>query len=123
VAQAQSDPRLLRGIEEFNQKLFFECHETLEEIWLEDHGDDRKFYQGIIQIAAGYFKWQQAVPAGAIKLWRSGLEKLEPYGPSHCGVHLEPFVNAVRSHLVKLEAAGQSGAAPVIDFPTIHLVC
>ena len=123
MTQAENDPRLLKGVEEFNQKLFFECHETLEEIWLEDHGDDRRFYQGIIQVAAGYFKWQQGVPAGAVKLWRSGLEKLEPYGPLHLGIHVEAFVKAVRSNLTEVEAARQSGAATVLEYPTIHLVC
>ena len=62
--EGQQDPRLQKGIEEFNQQLFFECHETLEEIWLEEHGEDRRFYQGIIQIAAGYYKLEQGVPAG-----------------------------------------------------------
>jgi predicted metal-dependent hydrolase len=81
--QAQDDPRFLKGIQEFNDGLFFECHETLEEIWLEDHGEDRKFYQGIIQIAAGYYKLEQGVPAGALKLWRMGVEKLAPYSPAH----------------------------------------
>ena len=52
--EPQDDPRFLKGIDEFNQQFFFECHETLEEIWLEEHGEERKFYQGIIQIAAGY---------------------------------------------------------------------
>ena len=32
--EAQDDPRLQKGIDEFNQQLFFECHETLEEIWV-----------------------------------------------------------------------------------------
>src|ERR1041384_2087403 len=78
----KDDPRFLKGIEEFNQQLFFESHETLEEIWLEDHGPDRLFYQGIIQIAAGYFKLEQKVPAGALKLWRTGLAKSQPHGPA-----------------------------------------
>ncbi len=63
--EAQDDPRFIKGIDEFNQRLFFECHETLEAIWLEEHGEERRFYQGIIQIAAGYFKLEQGVPAGA----------------------------------------------------------
>ena len=75
--EPQDDPRFLKGIEEFNQQLFFECHETLEELWLEERGEDRKFYQAIIQIAAGYYKLQQGVPVGALKLWRTGLEKLD----------------------------------------------
>ena len=51
--EPQDDPRFIKGIDEFNRQLFFECHETLEELWLEERGEDRKFYQGIIQIAAG----------------------------------------------------------------------
>lgn len=103
--EAQCDPRFLKGIEEFNRGQFFECHETLEEIWLEENGEDRRFYQGIIQIAAGYFKWEQGVSRGAIKLWRAGLEKLESYGPVHLGIHLDTFTRGVRSNLQEVEAA------------------
>jgi uncharacterized protein len=105
--EAQDDPRFLKGIDEFNQGLFFECHETLEEIWLEENGEERRFYQGIIQIAAGYFKLQQGVPAGAVKLWHSGLEKLEAYRPVYLGINVESFVNAVKGNLIDLEAVQQ----------------
>jgi uncharacterized protein len=121
--EGKDDPRFLKGIDEFNQRLFFECHETLEAIWLEDHGEDRKFYQGIIQIAAGYFKWQQGVPAGAIKLWRTGLEKIETYGPVHFGVNVEALVQAVKRNLAELEGCQQSGGPlPTLEIPSIHPV-
>ncbi|MGE5307341.1 MAG: DUF309 domain-containing protein [Alphaproteobacteria bacterium] len=121
--EAQQDPRLQKGIDEFNQQLFFECHETLEEIWLEEHGEDRRFYQGVIQIAAGYFKWQQNVPTGALKLWRMGLEKIEPYGPVHLGVDLASLVDVVREHLHELELAQEKGSDwPVLSFPTLYRV-
>ncbi len=107
--EAQDDPRFIKGIDQFNQGLFFECHETLEEIWLEEHGEDRKFYQGIIQIAAGYFKLEQGVPAGAIKLWHTGLEKLEPYAPVYLGIDVESFVRAVKKNLTELKAVHQKG--------------
>jgi predicted metal-dependent hydrolase len=119
--EAQDDPRLQKGIDEFNRQLFFECHETLEEIWLEEHGEDRRFYQGIIQIAAGYFKWQQGVPAGAMKLWRMGLEKIMPYGSTYLGVHVGIFAEAVRENLAELESAQRSNAEwPVLKFPTLY---
>ena len=118
--EAQDDPRLQKGIEEFNQQLFFECHETLEEIWLEERGEDRKFYQGIIQIAAGYFKLQQGVPVGAIKLWRMGLEKLEPYSPVYLGVELASFSAAVKRNLDELEVVQKTGmASPTLAAPTL----
>jgi predicted metal-dependent hydrolase len=106
---AEDDPRLHKGIDEFNDQLFFECHETLEEIWLEDQSEDRKFYQGLIQVAAGYFKLQQQVPAGALKLWRTGIDKLRPYAPVFLGVDVEGLVAAVQRHLADLERAPDSG--------------
>lgn len=124
MIKAHDDPRFLKGIEEFNQERFFECHETLEEIWLEDHSEDRKFFQAIIQIAAGYFKLQQGVPAGALKLWRTGLEKLEPYAPVFLGVNVEFLVSAVKDHLARLEADPQNNGAELLSQPpTIHFVC
>jgi predicted metal-dependent hydrolase len=121
--EVQDDPRLQQGIDEFNQQLFFECHETLEEIWLEERGEDRKFYQGIIQIAAGYFKLQQGVPAGAIKLWRMGLEKIEPYSPAYLGVELASFSAAVKRNLDELETVQKTGSdSPAVAAPTLYRV-
>ena len=121
--ELQDDPRFIKGIEEFNNGLYFECHETLEEIWLEEHGEERKFYQGIIQIAAGYFKWEQKVPAGAIKLWHSGLEKLEPYGPVYLGIDVESFVVAVKENLHELTDSHLEGeASPTLNIPVLSRV-
>lgn len=113
----------MKGIQEFNDGLFFECHETLEQIWLEDHGEDRQFYQAIIQIAAGYFKLEQGVPAGALKLWRMGLDKLAAYGPVYLGISVDSLVHAVQQNLSELAATQQSGASPAISPPSIHFVC
>lgn len=116
------DSRFLKGIDQFNRGLFYECHETLEEIWLEDHGEERALYQGIIQVAAGYFKWQQDVPAGALKLLRAGLEKLEPYAPRCLGLDIGAFVAGVRSDLRRLETSrATDGSSPAPDVPRLCL--
>jgi predicted metal-dependent hydrolase len=120
--KAVHDPRLIKGIDEFNRRLFFECHESLEEIWLEEHGEDRAFYQGLIQIAAGYLKWEQGVLIGAIKLWRTGLAKLDAYPATHRGVDLAALIEATRGNLQLVEAARQiNAAAPDIPVPKISL--
>ena len=116
------DPRLVKGIEEFNHGLFFECHETLEEIWLEDHGEDRLFYQGLIQVAAGYYKLEQGVLIGAIKLWQRGLEKLEAYPPIYLGVDLRSMIDATKNNLVRAETAErQNETLPELGVPQIYL--
>jgi len=118
--EASGDPRLAKGLAEFNRGLYFECHETLEEVWLEEHGEDRLFYQGLIQVAAGFFKWEQGVPAGAIKLWRAGLEKLDSYPEIHLSVDLAAFVRAVKESLTVVEAACRDGqAAPALHAPVL----
>jgi predicted metal-dependent hydrolase len=120
----QDDPRFFKAIEEFNRQLFFECHETLEEIWLEEHGEERQFFQGIIQIAAGYFKLQQGVPAGAVKLWRTGLEKIAAYQPVYLGMNVEALMRSVQRNLAELEDAQQHGGpTPALEIPSIQLIC
>lgn len=120
MTEPEHDPRFLKGIDEFNQRLFFECHETLEEIWLEEHGDERKFYQGIIQIAAGYYKLEQGVPAGALKLWRMGLEKIELFGPVLHGIDIAVLAGAVRANLAELEADPEQKHGAIVP-PNIRL--
>jgi predicted metal-dependent hydrolase len=121
--EAQRDPRLVKGIHEFNQGLFFECHETLEEIWLEEHGDDREFYQGIIQVAAGFYKWEQGVLMGAIKLWRAGLQKLGGYPPIHLDVDVASFIKGVEVSLKEVEGAYQKGQdSPDLNIPPLALI-
>jgi len=120
--EARYDPRLLKGIEEFNQGLYFQCHETLEQVWLEENGEDRLFYQGIIQIAVGYLKWEEGVMMGAIKLWRSGLEKLAAYPAVHLGVRLDSFIDHVRGNLGEIEIAHRKGGiVPQLRVPRLFL--
>ena len=44
-------PAALRtGIEQFNRGEYFECHETLEALWLAEPTSLRRLYQGILQV-------------------------------------------------------------------------
>lgn len=123
VDSGSIDPRLVKGVSEFNQGLYFECHESLEEIWLEENGEEKLFYQGLIQIAAGYLKWEQGVLRGSVKLWRAGLEKLERYRPCTLGVDLDSFLPGVNDNLKEVETVLQKEAAdpPELKVPVLTL--
>lgn len=69
-------PLFIKGVDEFNKKLFFECHETLEELWQGLTGDERELTQGIIQIAVGYHHLLRNNPVGALKLFKRGLSRV-----------------------------------------------
>ncbi|MCH7767292.1 MAG: DUF309 domain-containing protein [Acidobacteria bacterium] len=50
-------PQYLAGIRYFNERDFFESHEVWEDVWNDCDSGSRKFYQGLIQIAAGFPHW------------------------------------------------------------------
>lgn len=60
--------------------------------------------------------------AGAIKLWRAGLEKLDGYPEIYLSVDLAAFVRAVKRNLTEVEAACRDGqAAPALSAPVLGL--
>ena len=114
---------LVRGVEEFNRREFFECHETLEVAWRLEPHPIRFLYQGILHVAVGYYHLLRGNHHGAIKKLRSGCELLEFFTPRCRGVEVAPLIEAAtrtRERLVEL------GPARIGDFedalvPTIRL--
>jgi hypothetical protein len=64
--------QLLQGIREFNSREWFECHETVEDLWIGSEGEARDFYQGIIQIAVALHHWRNGNFGGAVSLLKGG---------------------------------------------------
>lgn len=79
-------PALLKGVEEFNRRLFFEQHETLEEAWIEEDDPVRYLYQGILQIGVGFYHLSRGNFYGAARLMERGMELLQPFAPACMGV-------------------------------------
>ena len=51
---SQPPPQLFEAVEQFNNGLYWECHETLEEVWLETLYPLRFFYHAIIKVSVGF---------------------------------------------------------------------
>ena len=102
---AVPDPRLLRGIAEFNAGAFFEAHEIWEELWNDAEGDAKRAVQALVQIAAGYHKLEIGVPGGAVKLFTRALGLLDDVRPGALPLPLDAVRATVRRHLAQLRAA------------------
>lgn len=87
------DPLYLQGIEHFNVCDFFEAHEVWEELWTNYAGADRKFYQGLIQVAVCLHHFGNGNTRGARKLYHSSTAYLEPYRPMHQGLDVDKLVS------------------------------
>ena len=116
---------LARGAALFNQGLYYEALEAGEELWLELEDEPKRFVQGLIQVAAGYFKATvQMQPRGCVKLLTTALSKLDPMPPDFMGVETRRFLPAVRRTLAEAHR-WLAGEIPAIDraiLPRVELV-
>lgn len=91
--------------DQFNAGQYYDCHETLEEIWQEEAGEVRDLYKGLIQLAAAFVHLSRANYAGAERLLRTAAEYLETYRPAALGFDIEriaPTAVDCRARLLEL---------------------
>jgi predicted metal-dependent hydrolase len=84
-----ASPEFERGIAEFNQQQFYACHDTLEAIWIDAPEMDKRFYQGILQVAVGCYHLSNDNLRGAIILLGEAVRRLCDYQPDYQGVDVE----------------------------------
>lgn len=77
---------LLRAIDEFNRGDWFDCHETLEELWVGEEGEMRDFYQGVLQVTVALHHWREGNFGGAVRLLENGAKCLRRVRPLCQGV-------------------------------------
>jgi uncharacterized protein len=97
----------LRGIEEFNRGEFYECHEYLEEAWMQEPRRVRFLYQGILQVGVGFYHLQNSNWRGATGLLRNGTQRLREFEPETLGIDVAGLVRESERCLRELEALGR----------------
>jgi len=114
-ALADLDPAtreaLAKGISEFNAWRFYDCHETLEDVWREvgskgEEGTLADFYQGIIKIAAGFHHVLRDNHKGAINLLSDAFRLLESFRPATLGVDVDRLLADTRPCLDRIVELG-----------------
>ena len=93
-----------KGLEAFNSGQFFEAHELWEDVWRDTLGPDKRFLQGLIQVAAAFHHCSRANLVGARKLLHAGLVKLDEVPNVHGGLEIEALRGAVRGWLSATES-------------------
>ena len=98
-----------KGVDEFNRGLYFECHDTLEELWSGIRGPGRDFFQGLIQVAVGFQHLANRNLEGARALLRDGATKLA--GRRLEGQALSRFAEEVAGCLGEIVTLGADAIA------------
>ena len=102
---AEASPELVKAIAEFNAGLFFEQHETLEDLWRAEPGPLRALYQGILQVGVGCHHWRSGNRHGARTLLRKGIAHLSPIAPVCRGIDVAALRRDAAGLLARLDRA------------------
>lgn len=94
-AYLEPPPGLVQGIEEFNRQEYFECHETLEELWMAEDQPIRQLYQGILQIGVGFYHLRALRYRPAMTLFGRGSGYLTRFAPACMGVEITKLLDDV----------------------------
>jgi uncharacterized protein len=123
-------PEWLQGINEFNTGEYYACHDTLEALWMESVDPDKKFYQGVLQIAVGCYHLHNRNWRGAVTLLGEGMGRLPYYQPVYAGIDVERLIQDSSKLLRTLQSIGIDGINDFVDrlpqnatlLPTIQII-
>ena len=78
------DPHYLGYFECFNQQLFYEAHDVLEELWLGQRRQPNDlFYKGLIQLAGAFVHLQKNRLKPSAALFRLAQNNISKYPEQH----------------------------------------
>jgi uncharacterized protein len=73
--------KYLRGISMFNNAEFFDAHEALEDVWRAAPPENKKFLQGLVQVAVAFHHYSTGNRVGMRSVLERAIKNLgEPAG-------------------------------------------
>ncbi len=109
-----SSKEFWQGVEQFNCQEFYACHDTLEALWMEALAPQKRFYQGVLQIAVACYHLGNLNWHGAVILLGEGIGRLSDYQPVYEGIDVEALLTASFELLKALQQAGQEQVADFV---------
>ena len=106
LSETEKREALARGVREFNSWRFYDCHETLEDVWRAEAGPLADFFQGIIKVAAGCHHLLRGEHKGAVNLLGHALKLLAPYSPACLGVDVLRLIDETSACYERIRELG-----------------
>ena len=104
------------GIALFHAGEYFQAHEVLEDVWRAAPSTDRKFFQGLIQIAVALHHHSRGNLTGCRSLLARASRNLALFPEKHYGLELAELLQSLLSWQQALENNGPVPAPPRIRF-------
>jgi hypothetical protein len=118
----------------WNEQRYYEAHDVLEQVWLNDPitPDDAQYFKGLIQAAGAFVHLQKHYehPAHpkhgrrlgpAVRLFRLAEKNLAPFGSQRHDLNLARFREMLARYRAAVEADGKNPWTPN-KAPTVNLL-
>jgi len=105
------------GVELFNRAAFFEAHEALEDVWRAAPQPEKKFLQGLIQVAVALHHHGNGNSAGARSVLKRAFRNLSLYPEGYGGIDSAPLLRSISEWQRALDEG-----TPVPALPTIAVI-
>jgi predicted metal-dependent hydrolase len=105
-----------KGIIFFNRGCFFEAHEVLEDVWRAAPGSEKKFWQGLVQVAVGFHHYSTGNRTGAASVLARASQNLRTFSIQFCGIQLSPLLESLAEWKICLQEGRAEPPLPVIEF-------
>jgi predicted metal-dependent hydrolase len=102
------------GLALFNRGCFFECHEEWEEVWKRSAGEEKSFYQGLIQAAVALLHARRGNLRGAASIYAKACARLDVFPADYMGIALDKFREELDVFFTAALAGRPLPAAPQI---------
>jgi predicted metal-dependent hydrolase len=114
---------ILQALGEFNRGDWYDCHETLEDLWIGSEDEPRWFYQGLLQVAVALHHWRNGNYGGAISLLNGGIGYLQRVSPVCQRIEVARFIAETERFREELTRLGPERMAelPAAMFPKMRL--
>lgn len=109
------DSNFARAIAQFNQGDYYTCHDQLETLWMGADTVEKPFFQGILQIAVGFYHLGNHNWRGAAILLGEGVNRLRPFAPCHQQIDLDSLIDCGWAWLQALQQTGPGAIAAIAE--------
>ena len=115
------DPRYAGYFALFNVQKFYEAHDVLEDLWLQDRqGPDGNFYKGLIQLAGAFVHLQKNRLRPAAALFGLARTNLERYPALHHQLDAADILKLIGTWTNRLQS-DRFERNPLTNFPAPSL--
>jgi hypothetical protein len=81
--------------EYFNSERYWEAHETLESVWRNASGEEKRYLQGLILVCAAFVHHQKGEKQVALGILRRAAKQLSHEGDSYHGIAVKSLKSRV----------------------------